>query len=94
MESDGGPKVVDLLGKAIGEPGKPSHPHPHGEVLTLYEASRNVLHNWIAAYHEFLSADHLRRAVPGFPGCVPCMVIVFNQLGEVGPIFKVVLIDT
>src|SRR5260370_923126 len=34
--------VFDLLGKGIRQPGKPSHSHPHGQILALSVTGRNV----------------------------------------------------
>lgn len=38
MQRHGMGLVFDLLAKGVGQPGHPSHAHPHGEVLPFHEA--------------------------------------------------------
>ena len=35
VKADSVSQVFDLLGEAVSEAGEPSHPHPHGEILSL-----------------------------------------------------------
>jgi hypothetical protein len=42
MQGDGVGVILDLFGEGVGQPGKPPHAHPHGQVLALHERSGNV----------------------------------------------------
>ena len=35
-------QVFKLLAESVGEPGKPAHAHPHGQVLPLDHAGRDM----------------------------------------------------
>ena len=48
-------QVLDLLGEPVGEPREAAHSHPHGEVLTLHVAGRDVCAIRLAVQHLDLS---------------------------------------
>ena len=66
MQGDGRYVVLDLLGKSIGQPGKPAHRHSHCEVLPLHVAGVDVLR--VRRAHDRYNArsDALRGAVTLF----------------------------
>jgi len=43
VQSDRGNVIFEFLGERIGEPSETAHRHPHGKVLALHEAGRNVV---------------------------------------------------
>jgi len=49
--------ILDFLGKRIGEPRKPPHPHPHREVLPFHEGRAYMLGIGIAAHNFRVAAD-------------------------------------
>jgi len=58
--------VLNFLRERIGQPRKSSHLHPHGEILTLGIACRNVFPLRVSDYSGRKRANALRRAVPRF----------------------------
>jgi hypothetical protein len=55
--------IVNLFGESISQASEAAHLHPHGEVLTLHKAGRNVARVRIADNFDALGAKTLRRAV-------------------------------
>ena len=51
VQGDGGFQVRQLLAERIGESGKAPHLHPHGQVLPLDKAGRDVVRIGIASPH-------------------------------------------
>lgn len=57
MQSNGVSMILNLLGKTIGQAGKPSHAHSHGEILTFHIAGGNVLRVRVPAHCFHVTAD-------------------------------------
>lgn len=55
--------IVDLLAKAIRQPGKPTHAHSHIQILPFDVAGADVRPLGIATHSDSFSAKTLRRAV-------------------------------
>ena len=49
MQRDGGFQVRKLLAESIGQTREPAKLHPHGEVASLHEASRDVIRVRVAS---------------------------------------------
>lgn len=43
--------VLHLLGEGVGQPGEPTHGHPHSEVLALHVGRRDVLRVRVTLYN-------------------------------------------
>jgi hypothetical protein len=43
VQRHGRPVVFDLLAEPVGEPREPAHGHPHGQVLPLDQAGRDMV---------------------------------------------------
>ena len=64
VECNGVNVILDLFREGIGQPGKPTKPHPHAKILALDVAGRDVLRIWIAKKDFLFDAQTLRGAVP------------------------------
>jgi hypothetical protein len=71
MQGYGVAVVFDLLGKAIRQAGETAHPHPHCEILALYETGRNVLRVRLSAEYASPAPDFLWELKWTGAGCEP-----------------------
>ena len=74
VEPHGCLKVLHLLAESVREARETPHAHPHGKVLPLNEAGRNVLAVWAALDHLFFGAHHVGRAVTPGPGVLSLVI--------------------
>lgn len=63
VNSKRGPEAGQTLGKGVGEPGKSSHLHPHGQVLPLNQAGGNVLSDGVPRDGENVDTDDTARRI-------------------------------
>jgi len=63
VQRDCGLVILNLLGKAIGQPGKAAHPHPHCEILPFNKAGGNVFGIRVARDFDCDTAGAFVRAV-------------------------------
>ena len=87
VEGNGGLVVGELLGEAVRESGKPTHLHPHREVLPLHERRGNVFEARAAADWLPAAADVIGRAVAHLAAHIPRLPIQLHQHSviHVGP---------
>ncbi len=83
VQGDSGIQVRQLLAERIGEPRKAPKLHPHGQVLSLYKAGRNVPRVRIASSHLGYNLDDWAWGVPPIGVMLAIVAKQFDELGEV-----------
>ena len=82
-------QVLDLLAETVGQAGKATHPHPHGEILALHVARGDLGHVGGPHNTALVGTDKLRGTV-AFLGLFgfPRIAVVLHQHGVVDIIAK------
>jgi hypothetical protein len=83
VQGDSGFQVRQLLAERIGEPRKAPKLHPHGQVLPLYKAGRNVPRIRVASPHLGYNLDDWAWGIPRIRVMLAIVAKQFDELREV-----------
>lgn len=83
VQSYRGFQIVQLLRESIGQSGKASHLHSHGQVLSFHETSRDALRIGFALSDLGYNLDDRARGVFCRAVVLPIIAVQFHELSEI-----------